>query len=221
VQQYCSEEWISILDDQKDILRYKSGQYIFTEGSPVKGLYFIFHGKVKVITQGLSGNEKIIRLAGEGHILGHRGYGGKAYPIGAVALDETILCYINNEKLYDAFMSNPKFTYGLMYFYADELRRTEKRLKYVSQMTVMEKVAEALTYMIDAFKMQDDRKGIKVILNRKEIASLVGTNAEQVSRILAEFRSEGIVDFDKRIILILNKNKLQHIVEKYDQQHLF
>jgi CRP-like cAMP-binding protein len=220
VQQHCSAEWMSILDDHKDIISYKIKQNIFNEGSPVKGLYFIFKGKVKVVTRGFSGNEKIIRLAGEGHILGHRGYGGETYPIGAVTLDETILCYINNEMIYEAFMANPKFTFGLMSFYSDELRKTEQRLKYISQMTVKEKVAEALTYMIDAFDMKPGSKGITAVLNRKEIAALVGTNAEQVSRIMSDFRNEGIIDFDKRIIIISDKNRLTNIVRKYDQHYL-
>lgn len=220
VQRFGSYKMMDEIDLKKSQSWYKKGSYIITEGSPVTGIYFIYQGKVKVVTEGLMGKEQIVRLANDGHILGHRGYGGEIYPIGAVALEETVVCFIDNETLEQAFLEYPQFTIGLMMFYSQELRKTEKRIKYLSQMTVREKIAEALLYLIEMFGIKKKTKAMDVNLSRGEISELAGTNADQVSRVISDFKKEGILDTRGRRIIILDHDRLKEVIGSYDMYFL-
>src|SRR5438874_639047 len=95
VQRFCTAEWVNIINKNKNQELNKKGQYLFREGDRVFGLFFIQSGKVKVISTGLNAKEQIVRLASDGHVVGHRGFGSETYPIGAVALEDTIACFLD------------------------------------------------------------------------------------------------------------------------------
>ena len=221
IQRFGSTKMMAEIDKIKAQNWYKKGHYIITEGSPVTGLYFIYKGKVKVVSEGFMGKEHIVRLANNGHVIGHRGYGGEIYPVGTVAIDETVACFIDNEAINEAFIEYPKFAVALMMFYSQELRRTEKRIKYLSQMTVRDKIAEAILYLIDIFGIQKDTNIIDVKLSREEISNLAGTNADQVSRAISELCKEGILGTEKKNITILDYEKLKEIVKAYDLYFIY
>jgi CRP-like cAMP-binding protein len=211
----CSKEWMDWLGTRKTESFYKKGQYVITKGHPIFGLYFIRQGKVKVISSDWKGKEQIVRLASDGHILGHRGYGGESYPIGAVAMDDSTICFIENELLYQSFLNNPAFTYKLMMFYSQELRGLEKRMKFMAQMTVLEKIVSSLWYLKEIFGYTKDEKVLNVNISRTEIAALAGTSQEQVVRALTELENEKVISKVVRKIKILDERKLEKIIEAY------
>ena len=221
IQRFGTVKMMQVVDLKKSQSRYKKGQYIITEGSPVSGLYFIFRGKVKVVTEGIQGREQIVRLANEGHLIGHRGYGNEIYPIGAVALEDTVMCFVDNDTLHHLFMEYPAFTYEVMMFYSQELRRTEKRIKYISQMTVREKIAEALLYLIDIFGFREKTKMLDIKLSRGEISGLAGTNPDQVSRVISDLCKEGTLRTEGKYIIVRDYKRLRKEVSDYDQYSLY
>ena len=212
VQQYCSTDWISIISRGKNQEFYKKGEYLFREGSRVFGLYFIQQGKVKVISTGMNGKEQIVRLATDGHLVGHRGYGMETYPIGAVALEDTLGCFIDNEIIFNAFMNNPKLTYAMMMFYSFELRKTEIRQRLLAQMSIREKVADTLLYLKDVFGLDAKNKELNVNLSRQEIAGIAGTTSEQVTRILTELEDELLIEKRGKKVLLLNEKGLEKMI---------
>jgi CRP-like cAMP-binding protein len=211
----CSDEWLNKINTHKTQCWYKNGEYIFREGGPVYGIYFVQHGGVKVVTGNSYGREQIVRLAREGDILGHRGLGKSYYYFNSAALMDSSVCFIENEMFYDACMNCPKFAYNLIFFYASELRRAELRVKYQAQMNIREKVAMAFIYSYEVFGMNTDTKLLNVSLSRQDLADIAGTTAEQVSRQLKDYEDEKLISRDKRTIQILNMNGLEDIISVY------
>ncbi len=214
VKKYCSDKWIESINKTKSNIRCNKGQSIILEGSPVIGIYFIFKGKVKITIAGDNNKEQIVRLANDGHVLGHRGCGKEGYPIGATALEETYVCFVDNETLNMLMLENPNFTIGLMVFYSEELRKAEARIKYFSQMTVREKVVYALVYLTDTFGLTPD-KLLDVITTRKEIAEIAGTTADQVSREITSLVKSEILVTDEKKIILKDHKQLKEIIEDY------
>lgn len=208
-------EWLNQISNSKYQEWYKKGDYIFREGEPIYGIHFIQQGGVKVVTKSLHGREQIVRLAKEGEILGHRGLGRTYYYFNAVALMDSLVCFVENEMFYDACMNCPKFAFKLIFFYASELRRAELRVKYQAQMNVREKVAMAFSYINEVFGLNTATKMLNISLSRQDIADIAGTTAEQVSRQLREYENEKLIARDKRLIKFLNMNGLEEIVSDF------
>lgn len=212
----CSPEWIRIIDSTKEQTIFKKGQQIIREGDKVTGLYFIQEGKVKIISNGINGKEQIVRLAADGYVIGHCAFSGETYPVGAITLDDTRACFVSNEILKQAYLDNPPFVLSFMKYYSAELRKMEMRLKYLAQMSIREKVAEAITYLFDTFGINPATQVLNVHLSRQELADLIGTNAEQVTRQLTIFEEEKILVREGKELKLLDLDLLKKIIIKYN-----
>jgi len=200
----CTDDWKSKINRRKTVCTYPKNQYIFKAGTPVMGAYFICQGKVKVVSEDIDGNEQTVRLAGNCHMFGHVAVKTETYPISALTMDESTICFIENAVLQEAYMENNPFTFYSMVFYARELRKLEERLKCLSLMSTEKKVIATLRYIADTFGYLDESSTIAVRLTRKEIADLAGTNIEQVSRIISSFKSKNWVQYEQKWITLLN-----------------
>ena len=78
---------------------------------------------------------------------------------------------------------------------------------------VREKVAKALLILMDKLGL-DSNNEINDIdeLSRQDIGELVGLNSNQVTKIIAEFKEDKILEIENKRIKILNQKKLEEII---------
>jgi CRP-like cAMP-binding protein len=203
--------------ENKNTLKSKKGQQFIIEGAPVNGLFFILKGTVKVFRTGINGREQIVRFAKEGEIIGHRGFGTEEYySIGAIALQDVVLCYFSKDNLQEALIENPRFSYDMMLFYANELNRSESKVKSISQMTVRERVIDTLLYINRKFG--DLRGFLNLPLSRKEYADYAGTTEEQVIRIFSTLKKEELIIAQGKKIGITN---IQNLKNEISEHHFY
>lgn len=159
------------------------------------GLYFIYSGKVKILNTGIHGREQILRLAKDGEMIGLRGFSTHQYfPIGAVALEDTVICNFRIDVMKEMLLSLPRLSYDFMNLYAEELNRSETKVRKLAHMNVREKVVDALLYVNRKFGQKNGYLRIK--LSRKEIADFAGTTEEQVIRIISVLKKEEMIVCD-------------------------
>jgi CRP-like cAMP-binding protein len=211
-----SPEWLSWVDSKKHTVLFPIAHSIFYENTEVKDAHFIKKGKVKIFSSGKNKKKKIIRLAGDGHIIGYRDEVPEKSPVSATTLEESLVCIINNVSLYELSITNPLFSYCMTLFYSRELKKAEQRAKYNSQMKSKERIICALLYAKETFGYSDENpRMLNVHLTRPEIASLADTTAEGVSRALTILEEEEIIRRTGKNIQILNEDKLLDMIEEY------
>ena len=212
--QSCIPEWKELIALRKTTLMIKKGKPIFREGEKVKGIFFLYSGYAKVHKQWLPQKELILRFAGPGDILGHRGLGGvDSYPVSATALGDLSLCYISHEFLETTLKANPTLTYKLMHFYAAELQRAEQRMRDLVHMEVKGRVAGALLELASFFHLNKE-KYIAVTITRQDIASYAGTTYETVFKFFTELIAAKIIDTSGKDIRIIDPARLEKYIEK-------
>ncbi len=215
IKKNCHLEEMTGFIDKKHSVNCKKGQSFIIEGAPVHGLYFVNNGKVKVAKTGLNGKEQIVRLARDGEIIGHRGFGGgQYYHISAVALEDTQLCHFSTDTLYKMLHAIPSLTFDLMAFYAEELNRSETKVKKFAQMTVREKVIDAFLYINRKFGQKNGFLNIQ--LSRKEIADFAGTTDEQVIRMISALKKEGLITAAGKKLGIKNVELLRKEIAEHN-----
>lgn len=208
LKQYCSKEWIDFIEFHKSVYTLKKDNIIFKEGDDVKGLYIINKGKVKVFSNESTGKEKIFRLAGEGEILGHRGFGGDwVYPVSAKTYEETKLSFIPLNIFNLLAKTNIEFTYQLMMFFAEELRNSETKINHLQ---VKNRVARAILYNYTVFGAdKKDPQLLSFTIPRKDYASITNTTYESIIRTLKELSDEKIIQTSGKHIKILGLETLK------------
>ena len=192
IRKNASREGMERYLEKKVTISCKKSQNFIIEGSPVYGLFFLYRGKAKIAKTGINGREQIIRFVGNGEIIGHRGFGANNfYQINAVTLEETVICNFSTQVLEEMMQSIPSLTYDFMLFYSEELNKSETKVKKFAQMTVREKVIDALLYINRKFGQQDEMLILQ--LSRKEIADFAGTTEEQVIRVISALKKEKLL----------------------------
>jgi len=205
-----SEDELEYWHSTKGSNFYRKGQVIFYEGNYPSGLYCIHDGKVKLYKIGQEGKEQIIRLAKAGDILGYRALiSGDEYIASASTLEDSRVCFIPKDTIFDLFKKNMDFSLYLVKLLSQDLEHVENRMVNLAQKPVRERLAEALLILKETYGMEKGNNTyINIALSREDLANIVGTATETVIRLLAEFKNEKLIATKGKKIEILNLNRL-------------
>lgn len=217
IKKHCLDSGADEFLAQKNCIPCKKTQNIIIEGSPVHGLFFVLSGKVKVMNTGINGREQILRFAKSGEMIGQRGFSSQQYyPIGAVAMEDSFVCSFSMPVLTKMLQSLPKLTYDFMVFYAEELNRSETKVRTFAHMTVREKVIDSLLYINRKFGHVDGFLDIR--LSRRDIADFAGTTEEQVIRVISGLKKENLIKSAGKKLGIPD---LELLRKEIDEHHFF
>lgn len=202
------QSWLPALEANRTCLHFKKGELVFEEGKEVKGMFFIEQGVVKVHKHWQDEKELILRIAGDGDIVGHRGLGNNTiYPVSGTALIASDICFVDLQFFNDTLKVNPDFLYNLMMFFAAELKESEKRMRNLAHMTVKGRVSGAILFLDQKFGTTNGQ--LNMTLSRQDFAAYVGATYETVFRMLTELNAEGVIRMSGKEITILSENKLK------------
>ena len=205
-----------LIESKKNQTIYSQGQNIIQEGNPILGLYFIQQGKAKIFTTGMNGTQQIVRLVRDGESLCFRGFGRTTYLTSTDALEECRVCFLESKDFMEV-CNISQLSMHIINYLSNELDNAEKRLKYLMQMNVREKTAEALLFMKSSFGV-NEKDELDVYMSRKDVAAIAGTSEEIIIRQLSDFEKEKLIerrDHGSKIAL-LDEKKLVRLISKYN-----
>jgi len=187
---------------------YNKGTYIYHEGNRIGGCYVLMNGIIKIFKTGIDGKEQIIRFAKPFDLIGFRSVlSGELACTTAKTLEDSTLCYINQESLFYLVKNNGNFSLELLQLACRELGEANAYITDIAQKTVRERLAEIIVHLKNEFGVDKDNI-LQISLTREELANIVGTATESVIRLLSEFKSDKLIEIEGRKIKLLNFNAL-------------
>jgi len=206
---FCLKEWIPALMSNRKNMNFKKGELIFKEGEPVEGMYFVYSGSVKVHKHWNEDKELIVRIAGKGDIVGHRGLGADTiYPVSGTALEPVTVCFIDMAFFTTTLKVNNEFLYQLMLFFAAELKISERKMRNLAHMPVKGRLAQAILSLKEKFG-ETEKGTINISLSKQDLASFTGTTYETVFRMMQELIEEKLVKVEGKEITITDGKGLE------------
>lgn len=191
---------------------YKKGDVIYRQGDIPSGLICLSEGKVKVIKEGVGGREQIVRMSKPVGFIGYRAlFAGSPYISSAVAIEDSKICLIKRDALFDVITKNGALGLALLSEMAKELGFSNERTVNLTQKHIRGRLAESLIFLIDTFGFEDDKKTIKVYLSREELANLSNMTTSNAIRTLSMFANENVIMLEGRKIKVLKFSKLKRI----------
>ncbi|RPD39862.1 Crp/Fnr family transcriptional regulator [Chitinophaga barathri] len=214
LHEHCLPEWKAAIASNARPTSFKKGAVVFREGDPVEGFYFIHTGKVKVHKQwGEEGKDLILKFAGEGNLLGHRGLvSGDVYPVSATVVEPVEACFITPEFFQATMLVNHQLAYRMILLYADELQQAEQSMRDMVHMNVKSRIAKSLLKLEEIFG-KDEEGYINGGLSRQDVASYAGTTYETLFKTINEWAAEGIVASAGKQLAILHTKKLRKLIQ--------
>jgi CRP/FNR family transcriptional regulator len=187
---------------------FRKGQSIFTEGDDGAGFYVPVSGRVKVFKLSADGKEQILHILGPGEPFGEVAvFTGKPFPAHAEALEQSRVFFFPRESLVALIEREPSLALNMLAMLSQRLRRFAALIDDLSLKEVPGRLASYLLYL-------SDREGEQLVLDisKGQLASLLGTIPETLSRILARMTREGLIRSDgSRRIRILDRTALDEI----------
>jgi CRP/FNR family transcriptional regulator len=195
---------------------FKRGEMLFREGDEINGMYFIQSGVIKLEMNAETQRPFILRMIGPGQTMGHRflNYTG-LQPYTATAIEDTRVCFIELGFFKNLLQKNDLLQEEIRKIFLKEMRATEIKLLQIAQQTVREKVAGILVHLAETYNYKQTGMGIRVHIDRQEMADLAGTTKEQISRILADFDQEQLIRFRAKHFKYIAVDQLREIAENH------
>lgn len=186
---------------------FKRGESIFFEGDPGEGFYMVVSGKVKIYKTSLSGKEQILHIFGKGEPFGEVPvFHGMPFPANATALEKTELIFFPRKKFVELVNGMPSLVMNMLAVLSMRLRRFATQIENLSLKEVPARLAGYLLYLS---KEQDNPEQVVLEISKGQLASLLGTIPETLSRIFAKMSEEGLISVNGKEISLLDREGLE------------
>ena len=178
-------------------------QYVYAEGDEATRLYFVQAGRVKTTKATAAGKELITGFYQAGEFFGYQALLEHApYHDSAVAVEDSTLLYIPAEEFTDLLLRSAEVSQQFIRLLAGREREREQQLVEMAYHSLRRRVADALLRLPAPADPH-------VHLTREELAAVVGTAPESLSRTLSEFRQDGLIELTPKSIRVLQPDGLR------------
>jgi CRP/FNR family transcriptional regulator, cyclic AMP receptor protein len=194
---------------------YPSGAVLFVEGQAPRGVYLICSGRIKLSTTSRDGKTLILRIAQAGEVLGlHATVSGRPYELTAETLQSCQLDFIRREDFLRLLQNNADACLNAAQHLSKNCQSAYEMIRSLGlSHSVSEKLARLLLEWSSDGDVTKEGIRIKVSLTHEEIAQLIGTSRETVTRVLGEFRQKKLAQLRGSTLVILDKPGLERMIE--------
>lgn len=207
-------EALQKLNDIKSTAVYPKSAVLFVEGQQPRGVFVLCAGKVKLSTTSSEGKTLITKLSDAGDVLGlNATISNHPYEVTAEMIEPGQANFIPRDALLHFLRDHGEVALrvaeqlSLNYYSAYEEIRT---LGLTS--SPAEKFAKLLLSWSPETGESDSHAQIRLTLTHEEIAEMIGTTRETVSRLFSDFKKKQLVQVKGSTVILRNKSALEKMV---------
>jgi CRP/FNR family transcriptional regulator len=203
------------LNEIKSTAVYPKGAMLFIEGQLPRGVFVLCSGKVKLSTTSREGKTIITKLSDAGDVLGLNAViSSRPYEVTAEMMEPGQANFVPRESLQQMIREFPEVAMRIAqqlsrnYYTAYEEIRTLGLAASPS-----EKFAKLLLSWSTKTSTDDGSSQVKLTLTHEEIAEVIGTTRETVSRLFSEFKKKQLMVLKGATLVIRSRGALERIVQ--------
>lgn len=188
---------------------FARGESIFMEGDQGNGFYIVGAGKVKVFKVSAEGKEQILHIYGPGQPIGEVPvFAGQHFPANAQAVEKSDLIFFPRQAFIDLITANPSLALNMLAVLSMRLRQFTVQVENLSLKEVPGRLASYLIYLAE----EQARPGlVDLPISKGQLASLLGTIPETLSRIFNKMTAQGYIDVQGARIALKDRQALEDL----------
>lgn len=192
--------------------QFSKGESIFADGDEGRGFYLVVEGTVNVYKLSPDGKEQTLHIVKEGDTIGAVPvFSGKSFPANARAITKSHLLFFDRGKFIQLITDKPALTMNLLALLAMRLREFTIQVENLSLKEIPGRLAAYLLYLSQE---QDNGDLVKLNISKAQLANILGTGPESLSRVLGNMKSRKIIEEEGANIRLLNRELLEQLAEK-------
>jgi len=188
---------------------FRRGQTIFSEGDEGAGFYVVISGRVKVFKLSPEGKEQIFHILGPGEPFGEAAvFAGENFPAYAEALTESRIFFFPRPAFVGLIKKNPSLALNMLSVLS---RRLRKFAALVEDLSLKEVPGRLAAYLLFLGEHKKGMKELELDVSKNQLAGLLGTIPETLSRILTRMARERLIKSSGRRYQILDRKGLEEL----------
>jgi len=205
------------LDALKFMAVYPKSSVLFVEGEQPRGVFIVCSGRAKLTTSSSEGKTLIVKIAEAGELLGaSASILGTPYEVSAETLEPSQINFIRREDFITYLNQYPEACLHTAQALSEKYHSAQREIRSLGlSQSTSEKLARLfLDWCQRAVAGDITPKGIrlKVLLTHEEIAQMIGTTRETVTRLLTDFKRRKLINVKGATFMVLAKQQMQEMV---------
>lgn len=190
---------------------FKKGDYIYLPEQSSDKIYFLTSGRVKIGTYGDSGKEITKAILEEGQVFGELSMIGEDKRRDfAYAMEDCVACVLTVDEMKSLMKDHSGLSMFFMRIMGSRALEMENRLESLVFKDSRSRIIEYLAKLVDT---RGQRVGyewvVRKFITHQEIANLTATSRQTVTTVLNELRTEDILTFNRKRLLVRDLDKLR------------
>ncbi|HZR56907.1 MAG TPA: Crp/Fnr family transcriptional regulator [Terriglobales bacterium] len=193
---------------------YPKGAVLFVEGQEPRGVFILCNGRVKLSAGSADGRSLIMRIADAGEIIGIPGtISAKPYELTAEALEPLQANFIGRESFLKFLREHGEAALKVAQILSEIYYATCREVRYLGLSgSAAEKLASFLLDWNTNHSDDSDKSRSVLTLTHEEIAEMLGTSRETISRLFADFKRQLLIEVRGSTLVINDKVRLQQLL---------
>lgn len=189
-------------------------EMVIIQGEEGGSFFVILHGKVKVVIDSPHGREVTLAILSRDDFFGEMSLIDKEVRSASVVTLESTEALIINSQDFDNYLRRyPEVPIKLLKIFIRRLRLADRQIEHLALHSVKGRLARMmLDWVADYGTIRADGVHFDLPYTHKEIAGMLGTSRETVTRMLNELKDEGYISINKTRILISNLEGVRDLV---------
>jgi CRP-like cAMP-binding protein len=195
-QQFEPKKFLATIGEGGKVVAFANKQTIYGQGDAAGAVFYIEHGKVRLMVVSESGKEATLAILNEGEFFGESVLAGQALRIGSArAMTDCELLQIDKKEMMEALHRENTFAdLFVAYLLARNIRYEEDLVDQLFNSS--EKRLARVLLLLAHFGKDGVPETVVPKINQETLAEMVGTTRSRVSFFMNRFRKLGFVDYD-------------------------
>lgn len=202
------------LSSIKSTAMYPKGALLFIEGQLPRGVFILCQGKAKLSTSSRDGKTIILKIAEAGEVLGLSAtVSGRPYEVSVEMMEPAQANFIAREQFVSFLRDHGDAALRVAEQLSENYHSAYEEIRTLGLATsASEKLAKLiLDWSGDAGNSKTPNK-LHVSLTHEEIAEMIGTSRETVSRLFSDFKKKQLLEVKGATLTIRNKAGLERLI---------
>ena len=179
-------------------------ELVFAPGDPDGQLYFLLEGTVRLYKIYGEYKEATVALLKDGGVFGGLSLEeGRWQDVFAEAVTEARVAVVRKSILGEVIKRRPELAVKLLYSFSERLRQSDEVIESLLDREVSARLATLLSNLGERFGEPDGSgTALNVRLTHQDLANMIFSTREAVSKVMSEFQREGLIEVRRRRISI-------------------
>lgn len=193
---------------------YPRGALLFVEEEQPRGVFILCSGRVKLTTSSSEGKKLILKIVQPGEVLGlSSAILGKPYEVSAETIEPCQVNFIKRSEFLAFLNEHTEACFHTAEQLSEKYQMAQREIRALGlSSSTGEKLAKLLLDWCDETTKTNGAFRLKVVLTHEEIAQMLGTTRETITRLLSDLRKKKIIDIKGSTVMVTDHDALEEMV---------